>query len=190
MLDTLVKRLHTDPGLAAHGSRVADLATAIGQRMGLNQERLRRLKVACTLHDIGKIDVDQTVLFKPGPLESAEWDEIRRHPELGFDMVNGLVHAEIADTVLAHHERFDGLGYPYGRSGTDIPLLARILTVADAFDAITSDRCYQPALPVEYALQEIGRHSATQFDPDVVDTLEGLASLFGFGAPNIATAVA
>jgi HD-GYP domain-containing protein (c-di-GMP phosphodiesterase class II) len=158
--------------------------------MGLDQERLRRLTVACTLHDIGKIDVDQAVLFKPGPLEGAEWDEIRRHPELGFDMVSGLVHPEIADTVLAHHERFDGLGYPFGRSGSDIPMLARILTVADAFDAITSNRCYQPALPVEYALQEIGRHAATQFDPEVVDSLENLAAMFGFGTRQLATAVA
>ena len=190
MLDGLVRRLHTDPGLAAHGSRVADLAGAIGRRMDLSQERLRRLKVACTLHDIGKIDVDQAVLFKPGPLESSEWEEIRRHPELGFDMVRGLVHPEIADTVLAHHERFDGLGYPYGRSGTEIPLLARILTVADAFDAITSDRCYQPALPVDFALEEISLHAATQFDPEVVDTLENIASIVGFSARELTSAVA
>lgn len=181
VLDGLVRRLQAeDPGLAAHGTRVADLAAAVGQRMDLSQERLRRLRIACTLHDIGKVGVDQTVLFKPGPLVGEEWDEIRRHPELGFRMVHGLVHPEIAETVLCHHERFDGFGYPYGRTGEDIPLLARILTVADAFDAITSDRCYQPALPVEYALQEIRRHAGTQFDPDVVDGLESLASLFGF----------
>ena len=101
MLDGLVRRLQTeDPGLAAHGTRVADLAAAVGQRMDLSQERLRRLRIACTLHDIGKVDVDQTVLFKPGPLEGAEWDEIRRHPELGFRMIHGLVHPEIAETVL------------------------------------------------------------------------------------------
>ena len=181
VLDGLVRRLQEDPGLAAHGTRVADLAAAVGQRMDLSQERLRRLRIACTLHDIGKVDVDQTVLFKPGPLESDEWDEIRRHPELGFRMVHGLVHPEIAETVLCHHERFDGFGYPFGRKGGDIPVLARILTVADAFDAITSDRCYQPVLPVEYALNEIRRHAGTQFDPDVVDGLEGLASLFGLG---------
>ena len=190
VLDGLVRRLQAeDPGLAAHGTRVADLAAAVGQRMDLSQERLRRLRIACTLHDIGKVEVDQTILFKPGPLEGNEWDEIRRHPELGFRMVHGLVHPEIAETVLCHHERFDGCGYPYGRTGTDIPLLARILTVADAFDAITSDRCYQPALPVEYALQEIRRHTGTQFDPDVVDSLDGLASLFGFAEPQLTIAV-
>ena len=191
VLDGLVRRFEEDPGLVAHGTRVADLAAAVGQRMDLTQERLRRLRIACTLHDIGKVDVDQIVLFKPGPLEDVEWNEIRRHPELGFRMLHGLVHPEIADAVLCHHERFDGYGYPGGRSGTDIPLLSRILSVADAFDAITSDRCYQPALPVEYALAEIRRHGGTQFDPEVVESLEGLASLFGFGPrPLLATSVA
>ena len=190
VLDGLVRRLHEDPGLFAHGSRVADLAASIGQRLDLSHERLRRLRIACQLHDIGKVEVDQSVLFKPGPLEGDEWEEIRRHPELGFKMVHGLVHAEIAETVLCHHERFDGLGYPFRRKGEDIPLLARILSVADAFDAITSDRCYQPALPVDYALQEIRRHSGTQFDPDVVDGLEGLASMFGFGHETLTVSVA
>ncbi len=176
VLEFLVRRLQQDdPGLAAHGDRVAGLAQVIGAALELGTERLRRLRVACTLHDIGKIDVDQQVLWKPGPLVGSEWDEIRRHPELGFNIVKDLVHAEIAETVLNHHERFDGTGYPYGRSGTDIPLLARILTVADAFDAITSDRCYQPALPVDYALEEIEAHAGSQFDPRVVEALQGLA---------------
>lgn len=176
MLETLVRRLQQDdPGLVAHGNRVASLAHSIGQALDLGNERLRRLRVACTLHDIGKVDVDQAVLWKPGPLVGAEWDEIRRHPELGFRMVRGAVHEEIAETVLCHHEWYDGSGYPNGRAGRHIPLLARILTVADAFDAITSDRCYQPALPVEYALNEIRAHAGTQFDPEVVGALEAVA---------------
>ncbi len=185
MLDTLVRRLQKDdPGLAAHGDRVASLAHSIGKALGLGAERLRRLRVACTLHDIGKVDIDQAVLWKPGPLVGAEWDEIRRHPELGYRMVRGSVHEEIAETVLCHHEWFDGSGYPNGRSGHHIPLLARVLTVADAFDAITSDRCYQPALPVDYALDEIRAHAGTQFDPDVVVGLEAAAEAGLFRTPE------
>ena len=185
MLETLVRRLQEDdPGLAAHGDRVAGFAHFIGTRLELSPERLRRLHVACTLHDIGKVDVDQKVLWKPGPLVGAEWDEIRRHPELGYRIVRGLVHAEIAETVLCHHERYDGTGYPHGRAGEDIPLLARILTAADAFDAITSDRCYQPALSVEYAMEEIRNHAGTQFDPQVVEVLEGMAEEGFFRTPE------
>ncbi|MDH3428228.1 MAG: HD-GYP domain-containing protein [Gemmatimonadota bacterium] len=185
MLQTLVRRLQEDdPGLAAHGHRVAGLAHSIGTSLGLGPERLRRLHVACTLHDIGKVDVDQGVLWKPGPLVGAEWDEIRRHPELGYKIVRGLVHAEIAETVLCHHERFDGTGYPHGRRGDAIPLLARILTVADAFDAMTSDRCYQPALSIEFALNEIQAHAGSQFDPRVVEALQDMAHHGLFRSPE------
>ena len=185
MLETLVRRMQQDdPGLAAHGDRVAGLAHSIGVNLALSAERLRRLRVACTLHDIGKVDVNQAVLWKPGPLVGAEWDEIRRHPELGYRIVKGLVHPEIAETVLCHHERYDGRGYPNKRAGEDIPLLARILTVADAFDAITSDRCYQPALTSEFALDEIGANSGTQFDPLVVEALQDLARVGFFRTPE------
>jgi HD-GYP domain-containing protein (c-di-GMP phosphodiesterase class II) len=173
-----------DPGLAAHGDRVAGLAHSIGVHLELSTDRLRRLRIACTLHDIGKVDVDQAVLWKPGPLVGAEWDEIRRHPELGYRIVRGLVHAEIAESVLCHHERYDGTGYPHNREGDDIPLLARILTVADAFDAITSDRCYQPALTTEFALEEIAANAGSQFDPGVVEALQDLAAHGLFRTPE------
>ena len=155
--------------LAEHGSRVARLATSIGERLGMHSEELRRLHVAAHLHDIGKIRVDSSLVNKPGPLTPLEWDQMRRHPAEGLFLLDGLVHPDIARTVLFHHERFDGLGYPYGLSGSAIPLLARVLFVADAFDAITNERPYEPALSVDAAISELIRCSGTQFDPEVVD---------------------
>lgn len=181
MLQGLVHRMETDdPALAAHGSRVADLAHSIAEELGMNESALRRLRIACNLHDIGKVDIDPDVLWKPGPLVGNEWDEMRRHPELGFEMITGLVHPEIADTVLAHHERYDGLGYPFQRKGNEIPLLARILSVADTFDAITSERCYQRSLPTAFAVEEIRFHSGTQFDPEVVEAFTSVADYAGW----------
>ena len=157
--------------LVDHGSRVARIATALGTRLALDTEQLRRLHVAAHLHDVGKIHIDNELVNKPGPLLDQEWDEMRRHPAEGFFLLDGLVHPDIAKAVLFHHERFDGDGYPYGLSGTAIPHLSRILFVADAFDAITSDRPYQPALPTEIALAELQLHAGAQFDPTVVATM-------------------
>lgn len=169
--------------LAEHGSRVARIATSLGRHIGLETEQLRRLHVAAHLHDIGKIKVDAALVNKPSPLTALEWREMRRHPVDGFWLLEGLVHPEIAATVLAHHERFDGLGYPFGISGSTIPQSARILFVADAFDAITSDRPYEPAQPVEVAITEIRRCSGTQFDPEVVDAMIATFGSIPVGAP-------
>jgi len=154
--------------LADHGTRVARIATTLGTRLGLDAEQLRRLHMTAHLHDIGKIRIDSKLVNKPGPLADREWDEMRRHPAEGFSLLDGLVHPDIATAVLFHHERFDGGGYPYGLSGTAIPHLSRILFVADAFDAITSERPYQPALSAEIALGELKLHAGAQFDPAVV----------------------
>ena len=119
--------------------------------------------------------VDPRVVQKPGPLTDEEWVQMRRHPIEGFRIVDGLVHDTIATIVVAHHERFDGSGYPFGLRGEEIPYLARILLVADAFDAMTSDRPYQPALAPDLALAELQRCSGTQFDPDVVEAMVRVA---------------
>jgi len=157
--------------LADHGARVARIAATLGTKLGLDAERLRRLHVAAHLHDIGKIHIANELVNKPGPLAEGEWDEMRRHPAEGFFLLDGLVHPDIATAVLFHHERFDGTGYPYGVSGIAIPYLSRILFVADAYDAMTSWRPYQPALPAEFAMAELELHAGTQFDPAVVEAM-------------------
>jgi len=174
------------PEWADHGRRVGSLARTIADAFGFDAERVRRLEIAAMLHDIGKTPIDPNVLNLPRALNPEETALVRRHPLLGFEMVTGLVHPEIARAVLCHHERFDGLGYPFGRSGHRIPQLARVLSVADAFDAMVSDRVYQEAQPVEYALDELRRHAGTQFDPTVVEaTLHTLSS-----RPSFAGAIA
>lgn len=162
-----------DPVWEAHGSRVAVLSREVGNSIGLEFDRLRRLEIASLLHDIGKSAIAPTVMLKPGELTAEEWAIVKRHPEQGFEMVDGLVHPEIAQAVLHHHENFDGSGYPFGRAGHQIPLLARVLSVVDAFDAIVSERTYQEALPADFAIDELRRHAGTQFDPGVVDALIG-----------------
>ncbi len=172
MLDQFMQMMYaTDPDLSGHGSRVAALSAPLADHLGIGREDRRRLHIAAHLHDLGKIRVDTGVVQKPGPLTAREWVEMRKHPLEGFRIVDGLVHHRIADTVIAHHERFDGSGYPFGLKGEEIPYLARILLVADAFDAMTSDRPYQSALPLDYALSELERCAGTQFDPDVVGAM-------------------
>jgi HD-GYP domain-containing protein (c-di-GMP phosphodiesterase class II) len=121
------------------------------------------------LHDVGKIGVSDTILHKPGPLTDEEWVDMRRHPKIGHDMLKEISFLSgAAGIVLAHHERFDGKGYPRGLRADEIPLGARIFVIADTFDAMTSDRPYRAALPVETARDEIIRCSGTQFDPKCV----------------------
>lgn len=182
MLDQFMQMMYEmDPDLSGHGSRVAALAAPLADYLGLDRDDRRRLHIAAHLHDVGKVRIDARVVQKPGPLSTTEWVQMRRHPVEGFKIIDGLVHTGIADTVLAHHERFDGSGYPFGLRGDDIPYLARILLVADAFDAMTSDRPYQPALSADYALSELQRFAGTQFDPGVVDAM--LASVSAIHLP-------
>lgn len=172
MLDQFMQMMgEMDPDLSSHGSRVAAVAAPLGEFLGVSRNDGRRLHIAAHLHDVGKIRVDMSVVLKPGPLTAAEWVQMRTHPLEGFRIIDGLVDARIADTVVAHHERFDGSGYPYGLRGDAIPYLARILLVADAYDAMTSDRPYQPALSPDYALGELERCAGTQFDPQVVKAM-------------------
>ncbi|MDJ0961430.1 MAG: HD domain-containing phosphohydrolase [Acidimicrobiia bacterium] len=158
-----------DPTWVEHGHRVRHMAAELGKRLDLTESQLDRLEIAALLHDIGKSRLDPAVLALPRPLTTAEWEHVQEHPQIGFDLLTGNVHDDIAQAVLAHHERFDGSGYPHRLIGSDIPLAARILAVADAYDAITSDRVYDAARPASEAHAEITRGSGSQFDPMVVE---------------------
>ena len=161
--------------LHGHVHRVSDLSVGLGRMLGLAETDIIRLGLVGVLHDVGKIHVDPAILAKPGPLDPVELDHMRRHPELGFAMTVDRFDRRVSEAILYHHERYDGTGYPFGLTGAEIPVLARIVLVADAFDAMVSHRAYQPALPVEYAVTEINDHAGSQFDPNVVDAFNHLA---------------
>lgn len=170
MDDSLIKAMKgVVEDLYGHVHRVANLAVAVGKELRLDAEDVKRLSLVGILHDVGKVHIDPAVLAKPGPLDDLERDHMRRHPEIGYAMIAQKFDRRVAEAILYHHERYDGLGYPFGLAGEKIPFLSRIVFVADAFDAITSNRAYQSALSVEYAINEIVINSGTQFDPDVVE---------------------
>lgn len=172
-LQALTKALDLrDHATWGHSARVVGYALAIGEKMGLNETELNHLAWGGFLHDIGKIGVSDTILLKASALTDEEWQAIQLHPGLGYAIVNGIEFLEgAADIILLHHERYDGGGYPYGMQGMEIPLLARIFAVADALDAITSDRPYRPGCSVEAALEEIASQSGKQFCPECVNAL-------------------
>jgi two-component system cell cycle response regulator len=158
-----------DRALGAHASDVADLAEPVARRLGLTQEQLLQVRQAAELHDVGKLAIPDAILEKPGPLTADELELVRRHPVVGERILaSAPALLGIAEIVRSTHERFDGGGYPDGLSGTEIPVIARIVAVCDAFDAMTSNRPYRPALPHEEALAELRRCAGTQFDPTIV----------------------
>jgi diguanylate cyclase (GGDEF)-like protein/PAS domain S-box-containing protein/putative nucleotidyltransferase with HDIG domain len=153
----------------AHSKRVSELGSAIGRAMGLMESEINKIKTAGLLHDIGKMAISNEVLEKNGPLNAAEWEEIKRHPEAGYRILCCTAEmADLAETVRQHHERWDGKGYPRGLRGGEITLEARIICVADSFDAMTSERPYRSGMPVREAREELRRHMGSQFDPDIV----------------------
>ena len=159
-----------DPYARGHASRVAVLAHSLARRVGFDRERIERLRTGAVLHDIGKIAVPREVLLKPGPLDPAELLQIRRHPTAGARILRAVGAAiDALPSVLYHHERWDGAGYPSGRAYTEIPVEARILAVADSFDAMTTNRPYRAARRADAALRELERCAGTQFDPELVD---------------------
>jgi putative nucleotidyltransferase with HDIG domain len=159
-----------DPYTQGHSARVTAMAEALARRLGWQEERLALLRVGGPLHDIGKLGVSDHVLRKRGRLDRRELAEIREHPTLGAKILLRLTAFRGAiPYVLYHHERWDGTGYPTGRSGEQIPVEARVLAIADAFDAMTSDRPYRRALSADEALAEVERCAGTQFDPELVE---------------------
>ena len=153
-----------------HGVRVAALAEPVARSLDWSNERLAALELGATLHDIGKVSVRPEILRKPEPLSPEEQAEIRAHPEAGAALITDLRWARPAlPYVLWHHERWDGSGYPWRLRGPSIPLEARLLALADAFDAMTSPRPYRAALTHEQALAELEAGAGTQFDPWLVE---------------------
>ncbi len=160
-----------DPYLKGHSARVTTFAEGLARLLGWRGERLDVLRLGGSLHDVGKIAVKASVLQKSGPLTAAELAHIRTHPLAGARLIEGVADFRPAlPYVLSHHERWDGSGYPEGLAGTAIPVEARLLGVADAFDAMTSVRAYRPALSVERALGELESGAGTQFDPELART--------------------
>ncbi len=158
------------PDLRAHSDWVADLARSVAQRLGLSRERIEEVALAAELHDIGKAVVPRSILQKPGPLDKAEWEIMRRHTAVGEAILAAAPALRtVAPIVRSTHERMDGTGYPDGLAGEQIPLSARIVAVCDAFDAMTSDRAYRGAMPRKAALEELEAGAGTQFDPAVVE---------------------
>lgn len=152
-----------------HAMRLTGLCAEAGRLIGLSQNDMNDLELLCMLHDIGKIGVKDQVLLKPGKLTDEEWVEMRKHSLIGYRIARSTPElSHIADYILCHHERFDGTGYPQGLRGDQIPLLSRILSVADSYDAMVNDRYYRKALSVNTAISELKRCSGTQFDPEIV----------------------
>jgi diguanylate cyclase (GGDEF)-like protein len=151
-----------------HSDRVSELAAKVAKRLGLDAEQIELTRLAGRLHDLGKLAIPEEILRKPGTLSDSERLVLERHPQIGFRMLDSLGVDPVADLVLHHHERWDGTGYPEGLRGEQIPLGARIIFVSDAYDAMTSDRVYQPKLSSPAALAELERCAGTQFDPGIV----------------------
>jgi putative two-component system response regulator len=153
-----------------HSARLAQFCLGVGCRLNLPAEQLNTLELAAYIHDMGKISTPDSVLANPGKLNDDEWGDMLKHPSLGAEFLEGIDElSEVAAVIRHHHERMDGTGYPDGLAGEAIPLLARILAVVDAFEAMTSDRPYRAAVSWEDALLELKQNAGTQFDPAVVD---------------------
>ncbi|MCZ2074804.1 MAG: response regulator [Bryobacterales bacterium] len=170
MLELLVAALDArEENTRHHSKRVSEYAVSLSRRMGLDSPEIELIRKGALLHDVGKIGVRDSILLKPGELDNQEWDEMRRHPEVGYSILNCAASLRpAADMVLKHHAHYDGNGYPGQWSGEEIPLGARIFSVVDCFDAMTSDRPYRRAVSYEDAKREIVRCAGTQFDPLLV----------------------
>ena len=157
--------------MRGHSARVTSIAEGLARRLGWRGKRLDALRLGGSLHDVGKIAVTASVLCKPGPLTAEELEQIRAHPIAGARLIESVPGFRPAlPYVLHHHEWWDGTGYPHGLAGEEIPIEARLLGVADAFDAMTSVRSYRAALSVEQALVELQRCAGSQFDPGLAET--------------------
>lgn len=184
-IETLSAR---DPVTGKHLNRVACIATEIGRLDGLSDAALVPVEVGARLHDVGKLGIPDAILKKPGRLTDGEWIVMRRHPEVGAALVRTVPElARLAATIEAHHERWDGAGYPHGLQGEAIPLAARIFAIADSIDAMTSDRPYQQGRDWAYVGEELRRQGGGQWDPRLSQlTLASLDQIqqLEFGCPH------
>jgi len=181
VMNTLFEKSNRE---AAHSVRVSSICQAIASEMNLDKNSVNQMKIAGLIHDIGKIGIDEKILNKPGKLTDDERAEIEKHPEIGWRLLSSTNEfSELAQFVLNHHEKWDGSGYPNGLKGETIPLEARIIAVADAYDAMTSDRSYRKGLSQEEAIKELIRCSSTQFDPKLIDVFvnQVLLGNYNFG---------
>jgi HD-GYP domain-containing protein (c-di-GMP phosphodiesterase class II) len=160
---------HREAGTEQHSRTVGAHARQTAAALGLSPERVERIHAAGVLHDLGMLGVADAILRKPGGLDDAEWKEIERHPEIGARILEHAGLSDIADWVGAHHERIDGRGYPNGIAGEEIPLEARILAVADAYEAMLTDRPYRAGITAAAAREELIRCAGSQFDAAVLD---------------------
>lgn len=159
-----------DTYTAGHCERLSGYAASLGRALGVPRNRMKQLRYAALLHDVGKVGIPEAILLKPGKLTDDEWEVMKTHPRIGAELVQGIFPLrQAAEIVAQHHERWDGRGYPNGLKGEAILLEARILSVVDAYDAMTTDRPYRKALSAEVACEELNRFSGTAWDPDVVD---------------------
>jgi putative nucleotidyltransferase with HDIG domain len=162
-----------DPYTRGHSGRVAKYSLIIGHELGLGAEELDKIRISALLHDVGKIGVDDHVLKKPCKLTEEEFALMKQHPVKGANIMRPVAQLkEMLPGIELHHERMDGGGYPYGLAGEDIPMMARIIAVADTFDAITTNRPYQSAMDLEYAMDRIRQLAGEKFDVDVVHAIE------------------
>jgi len=155
-----------------HIHRISFYSTKIAEHLGLSKEQIEIIKYSSPLHDIGKIKIPESILLKPEPLTKEEWEIMKTHTIIGAKILEGskTKYLKAAEKIaLLHHEKWDGTGYPYGLKGKKIPLLVRIVSLADAFDALTSDRPYRKACPVETAFEIIKNESGKHFDPELVE---------------------
>jgi diguanylate cyclase (GGDEF)-like protein len=168
-----------------HAQRVAALVVRLARHMNLPAERIGLLELAAVVHDVGKIAIPDSVLKKPGSLAAVEWDDIRSHPEQGQRILASTGLPELVPGVRSHHERWDGSGYPDGLAGTEIPFEARILAVCDAFEAMTADRAYRPAMSLAAARAEIAAGAGSQFDARLTDELLCMLDAESTASPEV-----
>lgn len=170
-LTALVKALDArEKEVGSHSERVMNFSIFMAGKLGIVGKELEQLSKGALLHDIGKIGITDNILLKPGKLDEAEWVEMRRHPQIGYDIMSEISFLKgPAEIILTHHERFDGKGYPQHLQGTQIPIGSRIFGLVDTLDAMTSDRPYRQALPFDAVISEVKKYRGTQFDPEIAD---------------------
>jgi len=184
-----------DLNTGVHSTRLAEWGMRVGQELGLDESELQNLEVAALLHDIGKVGIPDSILKKPGKLDEEEYALMKKHPEYGWAVLRMLPGFERAALdILHHHESFDGKGYPTGLKETEIPIVSRIVTVIDAFDAMVSSRPYRTGLPHEEAVRRLILSSGTQFDPVVVQSFLSfaqaeMATVFAAAGTSVSSAL-